>query len=581
MKALLVWPLLLLTLLCCSTGAGAQDALEVRADAPSIDAWPALRMLADPQAQLDAAGALQQLRHFERPQVPHANLGLRSGAVWLWLPLALPADLSGDWLLDVDYPSIDRIDVYALRAGRVLRQAALGDHVPAAQRALATRSLTWPLALASDRPDALLLRVQTTSTMIVPLRLVQADDYYASEMRTQLLQGLMTGIGLCLVLYSLANWVSVRDRIFLDYALSAAGATLFFFAYYGLGPQHLWGGSEWLTRNAAPFSVLLAVIGGCCFLDRALEVGRTHRRVSLCLRAAAGAAALAAALFALGLIDYRVASLSGTVLGPLPMLFGVPIAFIRSRGGDRAARYLLVGWAAYAVSVVTMALLLRGQVAANFVTTHAFQWGSIFEMTLWMLVLGVRVDELRRQAERTSAERDQLHSLALTDPLTGLPNRRGLQIAIEQMLPRCHARQLAAVYLLDLDGFKAINDRLGHAAGDALLIAVARRLQGCLRDTDQVARLGGDEFVVVAEALASEADAEAIGAKLLDAVESPFDVLGEPCRVGLTVGYAIAPLDGLDAASLLKRADAAMYAGKQAGRCQVRRGAASVGLVAA
>lgn len=127
------------------------------------------------------------------------------------------------------------------------------------------------------------------------------------------------------------------------------------------------------------------------------------------------------------------------------------------------------------------------------------------------------------------------------------------------------------VYLLDLDGFKAINDRLGHDAGDELLIGVAQRLQSLLRSGDTVARLGGDEFVVVASGLSDDGNAQALGHKLLENFKLPFTAAGEQCSVGLTIGYALAPLDGQDAQTLLKRADTAMYAGKNAGRHCLRR----------
>jgi len=111
-----------------------------------------------------------------------------------------------------------------------------------------------------------------------------------------------------------------------------------------------------------------------------------------------------------------------------------------------------------------------------------------------------------------------------------------------------------------------------------MLVGVARRLESLLRGSDTVARMGGDEFVVVASGLASDADAQALGCKLLDGFREPFAATGQTCSVGLTIGYALAPSDGDDALSLLKRADAAMYAGKQAGRHCLTRGQPSVGM---
>ncbi len=145
--------------------------------------------------------------------------------------------------------------------------------------------------------------------------------------------------------------------------------------------------------------------------------------------------------------------------------------------------------------------------------------------------------------------------------------------------PQGRSDSAVAVFLLDLDGFKPVNDRHGHDVGDELLKAVAQRLKRTLRASDLVSRLGGDEFVVMACGLAGEAEAMALGRKLLDAFDLPFEVAGQRCKVGLTIGFALSPHDGLEANDLLKRADAAMYAGKQAGRHQLRRGAASPGLV--
>jgi diguanylate cyclase (GGDEF)-like protein len=235
----------------------------------------------------------------------------------------------------------------------------------------------------------------------------------------------------------------------------------------------------------------------------------------------------------------------------------------------------------YAIATLLMAGLLRGYVDSNFWTQHVFQFGSMFEMLMWMRLLGVRIDDLRASAQRAHLERDTLRALALTDALTGLPNRRGLTDSLGRLLPGATPEHMTAVYLLDLDGFKAVNDRLGHDAGDELLVGVARRLQSLVRDSDVVSRLGGDEFVVVAAGLHNDAQARALGQKLLDAFHQPFTAAGCEARVGLTVGYALAPLDGRDGQGLLKRADAAMYSGKQAGRQCLRRGAASAGLASA
>jgi diguanylate cyclase (GGDEF)-like protein/PAS domain S-box-containing protein len=164
--------------------------------------------------------------------------------------------------------------------------------------------------------------------------------------------------------------------------------------------------------------------------------------------------------------------------------------------------------------------------------------------------------------------RERIATLAYRDALTGLDNRASLFPALERSVERSRRRasRLAGLFL-DLDGFKEVNDAHGHDAGDRLLAEAARRLRVALRSGDPVARLGGDEFFVVLEDLNDAAPAERVATKLLAALAEPYDVgTGTPLRISASIGVSLFPDDAGDAATLLKHADAAMYAAKQAGR---------------
>ncbi|MCX7902695.1 MAG: GGDEF domain-containing protein, partial [Burkholderiaceae bacterium] len=424
-----------------------------------------------------------------------------------------------------------------------------------------------PLQLDAGIYDVL-LRVSTDSTAVVPIRLLSAAQFVAREARAQLLQGVMAGIGLCLFAYSLAHWLTLRDRLFLDYALAVIGTTVFFLVLSGVAPLHLWPASAEPTPKVLLLSLLLALAGGSLFVERALALRHTCPWLARGLQATAAAAAAVAAVYALGLIGYSFAKFASSLLGPVPMLLALPAAFLVWRRGDRAAGYMLVGWGIYLIGVMVFTGVARGWLPATFWALHALQFASVCEAAFWLAVLGVRVSELRLSAQRLRREQETLRTLAQTDPLTGLPNRRGLLDALQANLREIAPERMLAVFLLDLDGFKPINDRLGHAAGDILLMAVARRLRERVRATDTVARYGGDEFVVLAPELPGAAEAERIGRKLLAAFEAPFLVDGHACQVGLTIGYALAPRDGTDATTLLRCADSALYAGKRdGGRC--------------
>lgn len=168
----------------------------------------------------------------------------------------------------------------------------------------------------------------------------------------------------------------------------------------------------------------------------------------------------------------------------------------------------------------------------------------------------VMVRVARLAAQRRTAERE-LHRLATSDRLTGLPNRAACLDHLEVELA-CGPGELTVLFG-DLDGFKPVNDRLGHAAGDDLLVAVADRLRGCVRGADLVSRFGGDEFVIVCRG----ADAlEVVTARIREAVGQPFPAGGEQVRVGISLGAARAHAgDSVD--DLIGRADLAMYDAKK------------------
>jgi diguanylate cyclase (GGDEF)-like protein/PAS domain S-box-containing protein len=162
---------------------------------------------------------------------------------------------------------------------------------------------------------------------------------------------------------------------------------------------------------------------------------------------------------------------------------------------------------------------------------------------------------------------EQLERLAHFDPLTELPNRVLFQDRLAHAIDRAtRYRHLLAVLLLDLDGFKNVNDGLGHPVGDRLLQQVAHRLKGCVRVEDTVSRLGGDEFALIIANMREGGDAIEVVRKILASIQEPFDLDGMSASVTASIGVAIYPGDGATPTDLVRNADAAMYGAKEAGR---------------
>ena len=177
------------------------------------------------------------------------------------------------------------------------------------------------------------------------------------------------------------------------------------------------------------------------------------------------------------------------------------------------------------------------------------------------------VNQVEDITERRAA-RERLAHLALHDGLTGLPNRVLLEDRLAQELAAAgRRRQAVALLFIDLDRFKAVNDSLGHAAGDALIREVGRRVAEAIRPYDTAARIGGDEFVVVCGGLEDEAAARPIIERIHDAIVLPVDVAGHTVRVGASIGVSFStPTQPQGAAAMLRSADTAMYEAKTRGR---------------
>jgi diguanylate cyclase (GGDEF)-like protein len=192
---------------------------------------------------------------------------------------------------------------------------------------------------------------------------------------------------------------------------------------------------------------------------------------------------------------------------------------------------------------------------------------SILTIVLLATMFDARLESrTAKLAESLAQANQELKQMVLHDYLTQLPNRSLLEDRINQAIHKAaRSRGHFALMFIDLDGFKSINDTLGHYVGDVMLIEVAKRLSGAIRGEDTVARLGGDEFVVLAD-LNNPEDAIPVAAKLVDAIAEVVMIEGSELRVSASIGIAIYPEDGCEQNTLMVNADAAMYYTKRSGR---------------
>lgn len=172
-----------------------------------------------------------------------------------------------------------------------------------------------------------------------------------------------------------------------------------------------------------------------------------------------------------------------------------------------------------------------------------------------------------RDVSKARAQAQKLSRMVQHDFLTGLPNRMLLEERIVQAIGlACRRKKQGAVFFLDLDGFKQVNDSLGHAIGDLVLQETAARLQASVRTTDTVGRQSGDEFIILLPEMGSPEDAIRIAQKVLDACAKPYQIEGQAIELTISVGICIFPDDGVTIESVLSGADSAMYQAKAMGK---------------
>lgn len=173
------------------------------------------------------------------------------------------------------------------------------------------------------------------------------------------------------------------------------------------------------------------------------------------------------------------------------------------------------------------------------------------------------------EQEHLKAQSEEYHQSAIHDPLTHLPNRRLLMDRIQQAIHhKTRTHETFALFFLDLDHFKEANDTFGHAAGDALLIEVAKRLKKRIRKGDTVARTGGDEFILIIENGTNSNHFDIIAQKIVDDCSRLFRIQGHEIRIGCSIGISLFPQDGREIDALFHHADLAMYRAKNLGRNQ-------------
>jgi diguanylate cyclase (GGDEF)-like protein len=547
----------------------------------------------DPGGLLRLADVAAQPAHkFARIGKESPNFGYTYSAYWLRfdLPRETAPLLAPLLALEIRFPSIDSIELhvpYRGPSGVEYRVQRGGDLQPWESRVVKHRNHVFriPMTGLADAPTY--LRVHTQSVLTVPAYLWRPEAMIAADRNAQLVYGLFYGLVIALFLYNLMLYVALRDQTYLWYVLYVGAFGVGLATFDGLAFQYLWPESVWWANHALGTSLCATLLFGTQFARSFLNIPAITLFANRFLLAVMAFAAVGVLLAATGwLVPYGTIMRSLSVLACSAAGIVLYVSVRAVLGGYRPAGFFLLAWTALLVFIALGALRNFAIVPTHFLTLNGLHIGLALDVVLLSFALADRITSVQKEKEVAQAaaitsqaallEREQLMAqlqereqqmrhMAQHDSLTGLPNRLSMQqrLALAMEFAKRNRKKLA-VMMVDLDGFKRLNDTRGHRRGDHVLVQIAGRLRTSVRGSDTVARYGGDEFVVLAGELDRAGDVENIAEKIADMVSLPISVDGVTENIGCSIGISIFPDHAEDAEGLIERADRAMYAAKAA-----------------
>ena len=605
------------TLLCCLLGLTAASAranpppLTLTADKGEylLGSW--LEILRDPSGKMTVNDVMHS-DHWRQSTKDAVSLGVNEDDWWFRFNARSTLTREQLFLMELAYPSLDRVNVYIFDKGKQIAQYDMGDHYVFHERPVDHHNYVTPIYWPAGDDLSVYLHVKTSGVVQVPLTLWLPADFSASDQRLQIAAGLYFGAMLIMVIYNLFMYFGIRDRSFIYYVGFVACISLFVSSLMGYSYQYFWPNAPDWNGTSISFFLSLAVFFAVLFTHRFLGMDSGERpwpiRAALTLMYLLTLIMMASSL----LLPYTLALIIVIVGSVVACGGALVLGVLGWWRGETAARHYVLAWSSLFIGGIILAGNKFSVIPQNVLTDNAVQIGSSMLVALLSFAIAHRINDERRrrydaQLETLAHEREAraakeealqvqqqanrelekkvrertdelrqanriLEEMSATDVLTGLRNRRFFDDASKREYVRCfrYQRPIALIFV-DIDHFKKLNDTHGHLIGDDGLRAVAAILGACAaRDSDVVARYGGEEFCILLPETELEG-ATAVAERVRKNVENEDFIVGGT-RIPITVSLGVAchrphSPDKID--MLIKEADEALYNAKGSGRNRV------------
>jgi two-component system, sensor histidine kinase LadS len=384
----------------------AREPVPVQEVSESVAIGDHLGYLEDPGAKLTFDQA-RQGAYLPAPDEP--SFGFTDSVYWFHLALHNSADTVAERLLEIGYPPLDQLTLYVEGADGNFDELHSGDEHPFAHRPIEHHNFVFPIAVSPSSTIDVYIRVESSSSMQVPIKLQTARAFATASARTSLFMGIFYGVVMVMTLYNLFLFIGLRDRSYLYFCIFVAGYCVVQAGIDGFAYQYAWPNSPAWNRLSLPLSVAVTSLGGMLFARSFLDLRATLPRADQLLRAllwVIGATILVS--LAVPYADsIRLVAVEAAVFSILLLVIGT----ISLRAGNRAARFFVLGWLAFLLGAVLLVLSKFGVLPVSVPTVHGPRIGAVLDMLFLSFALADRINFMK--AETETAQRSALEAQTL------------------------------------------------------------------------------------------------------------------------------------------------------------------------
>jgi len=418
-------------------------ALELTSSQGKFDTTSFLYILEDPSRDLtvQAVSSKGLLDTFRKVTNTTPNLGFTSSAIWIKIKLVNKDDFQRTWILNVDFPLIDDIQLF-IPTDEDWQKVEKGLLFPFAQRGLQRRTFLFDIEFKPFEEKTVYLRFQSEDTMQIPIVFWTPEAFIEQDRQEQFFNGIYFGILIVMGAYNLVIFLILRDRSHLYYVIYIIFFALFVASQYGIAYQYLWPNFNTGARLLNPFLASLLEFSALLFSGHFLKLQKMFPRLNR-VRIILMLAGLMAALSSV-FIPLKNSAISVVVLGLLTAVFIILIGILSLKAGYRPARYFVAAFSILILGAVIYALKTFGAIPANFLTNYGMLFGSAIEVTLLSLGLGDRISVLLERDE-------QAQQLLLARKEEALRSQILLTLSYARMVPQAFIRLLEKESILEVN----------------------------------------------------------------------------------------------------------------------------------